>query len=190
MKELTILRLCLIFIFIYINYLRKCLYLTKVESSLNGKEYYVRKLPDNLEAANMLAELGLRLKQLVDSLGDKDRKEEIDRLKENFNHEHITENIPGSMYVAYSVNKGEELSICIREKDTEKFLDINTIMFVSIHELSHIMTEDTGHTPRFWANMKYLLEESSKLGIYNPVDYSKNPAMYCGTKITSTPMNL
>ena len=63
-------------------------------------------------------------------------------------------------------------------------------MFVTIHELSHIMTEDTGHTTRFWANMKYLLEESSKIGIYNPVDYSKNPVMYCGTKINSTPMNL
>ena len=34
------------------------------------------------------------------------------------------ENIPGSMYVAYSVNKGQELSICIREKETEKTSNI------------------------------------------------------------------
>ena len=110
--------------------------------------------------------------------------------KDSFDPDHITENIPGSMYVAYSVNKGEELSICIREKDTEKFLDSNTVLFVAIHELAHIMSESTGHTEEFWDNMKYLLEEASKQGIYNPVDYSKNPTDYCGTEINSTPLNM
>ena len=94
------------------------------------------------------------------------------------------------MYVAYSVNKGEELSICIREKDTEKFLDMNIVIFVAIHELSHIMSKSTGHTDEFWDNMKYLLEEGNKVGIYNPVDYSKNPVNYCGMEINSTPLNL
>ena len=61
-------------------------------------------------------------------MGCKERKESIERLRENFNPEQISENIPGSMYVAYSVNKGQELSICIREKDTEKFIDDNNIL--------------------------------------------------------------
>ena len=30
----------------------------------------------------------------------------------------------------------------------------------------------------------------SSLGIYNPIDYSKNPKMYCGMEINSTPMKL
>ena len=112
------------------------------------------------------------------------------QLKESFNPDYITENIPGSTYVAYSVNKGEELSLCVREKDTDVFMDNNIIIFVAIHELSHIMTPETGHTPLFWNNMKYLLEKASAMGIYTPTDYSKNPETYCGMEINSTPMNL
>ena len=192
MKELTVLLLCIIVIFIYMNYIRKSLYLDKIKSSVNGKEYYVRNLPDKQEAANKLANISQLLNQLVQSLdeSEKEKGEDIQRLKKSFNSDYITENIPGSVYVAYSVNKGEELSLCIREKDTEEFIDNNTILFVAIHELSHIMTDEIGHTPLFWDNMKYLLNEASKLGIYSPVDYSKNPVMYCGMKIDNTPLNI
>ena len=191
MKELTVLLLCIIVIFIYMNYIRKSLYLDKIESSVNGKKYYVRNLPDKNEAADKLANIGMSLQKLIDSLDEKDKEkgEDILRLKESFNSDYITENIPGSMYVAYSVNKGEELSICIREKDTEKFIDNNTIIFVAIHELSHIMTDEIGHTELFWDNMKYLLEKSSLVGIYKKIDYSKYPVMYCGMEIDSTPLN-
>ena len=120
---------------------------------------------------------------------DELKSEEIKRLKKSFNSENITENIPGSIYVAYSVNKGDELSICIREKESENFIDMNTIIFVSIHELAHIMSVSTGHTKEFWDNMKYLLKEASKVGIYQIVDYSSDPIEYCGMIINSTPLN-
>ena len=173
------------------NFIRKSLYLDKIESSVNGKKYYVRNLPDKKEAADKLSNIGISLQSLIDSLDEKDKErgEDILRLKKSFNSDYITENIPGSMYVAYSVNKGEELSICIRDKDTEKFIDNNIILFVAIHELSHIMTDELGHTKLFWDNMKYLLEKASSLGIYQITDYNKYPVMYCGMKIDSTPLN-
>ena len=87
----------------------------------------------------MLKEVNQSLKFL--SVKDK-KKDGVDRLYKNFDPDNITENIPGSTYNAYSVNKGEELSICIREKNTENFIDKNTIMFVAIHELSHMMSID------------------------------------------------
>lgn len=191
MKELTTLLLGIIGIFVYINFIRKSLYLDKVESSVSGKKYYVRNLPNKEEAADKIASLGISLETLISGLDSKDpeKGEGIQRLKDSFNPDHITENIPGSMYVAYSVNKGEELSLCIREKDTEKFIDNNIIIFVAIHELSHIMTSETGHTPLFWANMKYLLEKGSEVGIYQVQDYSKNPVNYCGMDINSSPMS-
>ena len=192
MKELSILLICIIVVFVCSNYLRKSLYLDKIESNINGKQYYVRNLPDKKEAADKLANIGIKLKSLIDSLDikDKEKGEYNEKLKKSFNSDYITENIPGSQYVAYSVNKGEELSLCVREKDTEKFMDDNIILFVAIHELSHIMTPETGHTPLFWDNMKYLLEKASALGIYNPIDYSKDPRMYCGMEINSTPMKI
>ena len=189
MKELTLLMICILIVFFYMNFLRQKLYLEKIRSS-NGNEYLVRNLPDKNEAANKLGSISDSLKNLVNNLNENDDKkgEYIKQLKESFNPEYITENIPGSVYVAYSVNKGEELSLCIREKDTEKFIDDNTIIFVAIHELSHIMTPETGHTPLFWDNMKYLLEKASSQGIYMPVDYSQSPVEYCGMDINSTPM--
>ena len=189
MKELSILLLCIIIIFIYMNYIRKSLYLDKIESSVNGKKYYVRNLPDKNEAADKLANIGMSLQKLIDSLNEKDKEkgEDILRLKKSFNSDYITENIPGSFYVAYSVNKGEELSICIREKDTEKFIDNNTIIFVAVHELAHIMTDELGHTELFWDNMKYLLEQGKSSNVCTPIDYKKYPHIYCGMEINSTP---
>jgi hypothetical protein len=190
MKELTLLMICILVIFFYMNFIRQKLYLEKIRAS-NGTEYLVRNLPDKNEAANKLGSISDSLKNLVNGLSDsdKDKGEYIKNLKESFNPEYITENIPGSLYVAYSVNKGEELSLCIREKDTESFIDDNTIIFVAIHELSHIMTPESGHTPLFWDNMKYLLEQASSQGIYMPQDYSQSPVKYCGMDINSTPMS-
>jgi len=192
MKELSVLLIGVIILFASSNYLRKSLYLDKIESSVNGKKYYVRNLPDKKEAADKLANIGIKLQRLIDSLDlkEEEKGEYNQKLKDNFNSDYITENIPGSQYVAYSVNKGEELSLCVREKDTEKFMDDNIILFVAIHELSHIMTPETGHTPLFWDNMKYLLEKASSQGIYMPINYSESPVEYCGMDINSTPMDV
>ena len=189
MKELTLLMICILAVFFYMNFLRQKLYLEKIRAN-NGNEYLVRNLPDKVEAANKLGSISDSLKNLVNSLNENDdnKSKYIKQLKESFNHEYITENIPGSLYVAYSVNKGEELSLCIRKKGTEEFIDDNTIIFVAIHELAHIMTPETGHTPLFWDNMKYLLEQASSQGIYMPVDYSQSPVKYCGMDINSTPI--
>ena len=110
MKELTLLMIFILAVFFYMNFLRQKLYLEKIRSS-NGNEYLVRNLPDKNEAANKLGSISDSLKNLVNGLNENDDKkgEYIKQLKESFNPEYITENIPGSVYVAYSVNKGEEL---------------------------------------------------------------------------------
>ena len=64
-------------IFVYINFIRKSLYLDAIVSSVDSKEYYVRNLPDKDEAANKLAKLSKNLSTLVNSIQDKERKESI-----------------------------------------------------------------------------------------------------------------
>ena len=117
---------------------------------------------------------------------DPDR-EGIQQLKRNFNSRNIIENTPGGKYTAYSVNKGEQLALCLRDAKDDTFIELNLIIFVAIHEIAHVMTDEVGHTKKFWNNMRYLLEEGEKIGIYTPEDYSKNPKMYCGLEINSTP---
>ena len=186
MKELTIFLICVICIFALSNLFSKYRDVTLVTSTINNKSYYVRKLPDSQEAADLLAKICGKLEKLCDSIRSK-KLQKTEQLLERFDCQHISETVPGSQYTSYSVNKGEQLALCLREKDTNRFIDINTIIFVAIHELSHIMTKEVGHTPQFWKNMKFLLEQAGQISIYTPIDYSKHPVNYCGMVIDSSP---
>lgn len=182
MNELYVFIILIILFYLYIFYIRKSIYLVKVTSNLNNETYFVRDLPDKQDAADLLAKITQDFKKLISGLPDNPAN---NRLKNNFSN-NITENIPGSLYVAYSINKGDELSLCLRNEDNS-FIETNTIMFVAIHEIAHIMTLETGHTDKFWDNMKYLLDKATEINIYYPVDYSKVPTEYCGMTIDSTP---
>ena len=67
-------------------------------------------------------------------------------------------------------------------------MDNNTMMFVAIHELAHLMTKKIGHPPEFWDNMKFLLEVGVKENIYIKQDFANNPKDYCGMTITDSPL--
>lgn len=110
------------------------------------------------------------------------------RLVNNYNPDAISENTPDSAYTSYSENKGQRIVFCIRAKRTNKMVDLNTMMFVGIHELAHLMTQSIGHTDEFWENMRVLLRISIRLGIYDCKNYNIESKDYCGTKITDTPL--
>ena len=50
---------------------------------------------------------------------------------------------------SYTINKGEKIVICLRSKFLNEIHDINTIMYVVIHELAHVACPEFGHTPLF-----------------------------------------
>ena len=110
----------------------------------------------------------------------------IKTLINRYNPDTLSETGKDAEYTSYSVNKGQKISICIRNKDNS-FIDNNTVIFVVIHELAHVMTDSIGHTKEFWDNMKYLLERAEEINIYSPQDYNTNPINYCGMEINSTP---
>jgi hypothetical protein len=188
MKELANILVGVLIIGIVFNRVFKHMNLTRVTSTIDNRSYLVRKLPDKQDAADHLAKISQDLTNLVDHVYTNHRdREGIEQLQSNFNSRNINENTPGGQYTAYSVNKGEELSICLRNVTDDTFISTNLVIFVSIHELAHVMTDEVGHTPKFWDNMKFLLERGEQIGIYIPEDYNKNPQMYCGQEISSTP---
>ena len=65
MKELTIFFICIIGIFVAINIVKRNQEITLVTSTVNKKSYYVRKLEDAQQAADILARLCSQLKKLV-----------------------------------------------------------------------------------------------------------------------------
>ena len=183
--------ICLIVILSYRIYRDSDLFHLKcIISNVDGNTYCVRERSKLELAADKLAKVNQNMKSLVKHCKNNfDGEERIKRLTEGFNPKKITETLPTSEFTAYSENKGEKIAFCL---DTEKnnkgrLIDLNTLTFVAIHELSHVATKSVGHTPEFWANFKFLLQEAEKINIYKPVDYSKNPKKYCGMEINDNP---
>ena len=112
------------------------------------------------------------------------------RLVEGFNPKKISETLPTSELTAYSENKGEKIAFCLnKQKDGTQLIDLNTLTFVAIHELAHIMTKSVGHTPEFWSNFKRLLKEAVEQNLYVKENYSSNPKEYCGIKVSDSPLD-
>ena len=160
-----------------------------IVSDEDGNTYCVRETPKLELVADLLARTTEKLKQLVAYVKEEyPNRENVKRLAEKFNPRKISETLPTSKYTAYSENKGEKLAFCTTTtKQGSKLIDENTLTFVAVHELGHVMTESVGHTKEFWQNFKFLLKNAVKIGIYKPVDYKKKPKNYCGMKITDNP---
>jgi len=158
-------------------------------SDVDGKRYCVRERLKMELAANLLASVTQKLKDLVIYCAKNfPDNEKVQRMVQKFNPTKISETLPTSEYTAYSENKGEKLAFCLnKEKNGSKLIDINTLTFVAIHELAHIMTISEGHKQEFWQNFKFLLEQAKAANIYDPVNYKKNPESYCGMDITDNP---
>jgi len=157
-------------------------------STVDGNKYCVRDTRRQQDSADLLADATIRMIKLVDYVNGKyNDNPAIQRLVAGFNPKKITETLPNSEFVAYSENKSK-MSFCLtEEKNGYKMIDINTLMFVAIHELSHIATKSIGHKQEFWDNFKFLLIESEIIGIYAPQDYKKEPTEFCSMKINDNP---
>jgi len=158
-------------------------------ASKDGNRYCVREREKLELAANLLASVTEKCKNMVQYMKEKHPDDErTKRLVDGFNPKRVNETLPTSELTAYSENKGEKLAFCLNtKKDGDKLIDINTLTFVALHELSHIMTESIGHKQEFWQNFKYLLQNAKDAGIYEPIDYKKNPTEYCSMNINDNP---
>ena len=186
MEELIIFFVIILLILSVMNIIKRNKNIIYVKSSIDDRKYLVRKLDDSQDSANKLAELNIMIKKIIDKCITNKDQPNVKLLKDNYNPDTLSETIPGSKYTSYSVNKGEKIAICLRHTDNS-FMNFNTIVFVTVHELAHIMTISTGHTEEFWKNMKFILEQSERIGLYVPVDYNETPEKYCGMTINSTP---
>ena len=157
---------------------------TYVKSTLDNKEYLVRNVDDKQDAANLLSKMSININKLIDFLKKKYDSKPVKRLIKKYDPSNITESSASSKYTSYSVNKGEKIVLCIRSRDDNaKLIDLNTLMFVALHELAHVRQYQLD-TDEFWTNFKILLTKSIELNIYK-VDYSKHPQKYCGITIDS-----
>ena len=161
-----------------------------IVSTVDGNKYCVRERKKLQAAADLLAKITEKCKKLVVYIQEKHGDDErAKRLTKGFHPQKVMETLPTSEFTAYSENKGEKLAFCLNRtrKGEDNMIDEHTLMFVAIHELSHIATKSIGHKTEFWDNFKFLLENAKDAGLHDPEDYKEKPTEYCGMKISDNP---
>jgi len=156
-------------------------------SEFDNRIYQVNEMPNKQDAANRIAQIRDKLATLQECLNknypDDPRTK---RLNERLNLDNIKETPINSDYTSFSVNKGEELSFCVRDKgDPKKIHELNLLVFVAMHEMAHVVSESIGHGSEFLENFAWILRQAVKCGVYVKEDFASNPKMYCGVKVTN-----
>jgi len=135
--------------------------LVPVKSTIDGRTYRVRDMDDKQEAANLMAKVRVKISSLCGALTQKyPDKKQVQMISQNFRDDpnRFLEATPDAAHTSYSVNKGEEIHLCLRQRggQSEALVDENVMVFVALHELSHVCTESVGHGPDFWNNFGWI----------------------------------
>ena len=168
--------------------------------AFNNREYLVNDLIDSQIAANTLAEIMTTLEKLVDMIINNYNKKNTTKedniyieyvriIQQRLPYVKISENPLDSKFTSYSINKGEELVFCIRDKMTKKIHNLNELLYVAIHEIAHIGCPEIGHTELFSLINQYLLKKAVLYKLYKYIDYGTYNKSYCGMTLTTTILN-
>lgn len=157
----------------------------------NDNHHKVRNdFEDTQEAANLMATLKENIEELVDYLNIHHKKHPgVKNINRRLDLDNMMEAEHEKGSTSFTINKGEEIQLCMREKNKDKVLhDVNTMMFVLLHEIAHIMSDSIGHNKEFKDNFEFILRISAKLELYKKINYKVHSQSYCGIKINSTPL--
>ena len=175
--------------------------MTYIKSTKDGQDYLVENTTRKQEFADILGEVNNRFKKLIHCMRDsckskadcKDYSDIVERLASKYDNLDLQQSID-PRYTSYTLNK-KSIKLCLTMRDeNDKLVDINTLMFCVLHEISHLgCTKQTKkkcvhHNEDFWDVFKFILEQATECGIYKSVNYKVNPAKYCKITITSNPL--
>lgn len=161
-----------------------------IKSKTDEDFHLVQNLPNKKKAANIMAIIKDRIELLLNYLKKNHRNDDrIKRLFNRYDEDNIQETNLNDSGTSYSIDKGEQVNLCLRSKKTQELHNINILMFVTIHELAHIMSKTYGHNQEFNNNFKFLLINAIKIGIYQNINYSKNKTNFCGMIVDNSPLH-
>ena len=79
---------------------------------------------------------------------------------------------------AYTENK-TIIYVCLKHPRTGEVYDMNTLIYVTLHEIAHVITEEYDeHGPEWQNNFTKLLNRAYRRGVYDPS--RPVPKDYCG----------
>ena len=190
MKESILISIIIIFIYIFLFLNRNNVIYVETKS---GTKYLVNNDNTKNEKSQLLSKIVENMyslkKHMIKNINNfPEYKDYINQLSNNFNESRtvIYETDPESNLTSYSVNKGEELSFCLKSKKDGNVHELNLMMYVAIHEMAHMACPEIGHGDLFKKIFKKLIEEAIIIGIYNKTNFSENPVEYCGMILSSS----
>lgn len=66
---------------------------------------------------------------------------------------------------SYTINK-KKVYLCIKDENGN-YYDDNTLIYVFLHEIAHVLCTEIGHTDGFYDIFNDLLDKAAGLGMYN-----------------------
>lgn len=150
----------------------------------DGRAY--RVIQGDPEAAESLARLNKNISLLIKQLQiretalSRDQRKCLTRILERYRPTSLIETKPVDGRTAYTINKGEEVAICLRTTQNHDLHNDNELLLVMIHELAHIGSSkpDPNHGPEFQTNFDFLRGTAIRMGLLEKIG---KPWMYCGT---------
>lgn len=175
--------------------------LVLIRSEIDGNYYTIQKNKlDKQEAANNLGELNLRIIKIINylylNINNYNNREKyyIKNLRNRYSYKNISEAVDEPRLTSYIINK-KNIYLCLRQRteynnwiETKEFVDINTLMFVLLHELSHlsmdkVISEKEHKTDKdFTSSFNLLLNTAENLKLYDKKSIVSG-SQYCGLKI-------
>lgn len=168
-------------------------------SKIDNKKYKVRRGNDAQFKADLLALINIKLNSIVSSLKNDNSlllNEDVQRLIRKWDSGISIKEI-GNMEsdAAYVINK-KHMSFCLHEKPNGgSYPDKNLMTYVGIHELSHIMSKETGHGKEFIKNFQFLLNYAKNTNYFDPTIHQWLPVYsplnndienYCGVSLENS----
>ena len=188
----------IVFLIIWKIIYNKFLNITYFKSDYDNQYYIIRNngtLEDKKKTAQLLATIRVKLINFCNFLFNKYKSDKnLDKIKRFFNRlypDNIIEAPLDEYNTSYCINKGQEIAICLREKKNHsKFFEENTIIYVLLHELAHVMCISIGHGEEFTTNFIFLLNNAIEFKLWKPINYEKCPKPYCGITIMENLLDL
>lgn len=172
-----------------------------VKSNVDNRTYMIRSgkgqsIEHLRHSADTLAQINNRVENLIVHLSSKYSSDAnnnfwVTKLKNNYDHNALSEAARDNRFTTYTIDK-EKMHVCLRTRDKQENLyDLNTLMYVVIHELAHMCNYDKsgnpihGHGEQFKYIFRKLILEAQHIGVYKYIDYERSPQEYCGIMISS-----
>lgn len=156
----------------------------EVVSAVNNKKYTVIRTGDYVAAADMLASLEDKAREFIAVASSKYPNDKTILRIQKYWTGTISE-IPQSDTIAYALEK-RDLFMCVRD-NAGNVQQLDDLLFVLLHELSHLMNSAYGHDDAFWRQFKKTLEMANKLGYLQYKNYDDYSVQVCGKTINANP---